>query len=129
MARIFIVEAECIIAEHLSTLVAGLGHEVLGQAESAADVLRQLATLPAPPDLLLLDVHLHGEFDGIDLAVCVRANGGPPFVFVTSSTAPAAVARAAPATSSSPSTTLRCQSPWKWPWQLASPRPNPTPPW
>lgn len=94
MAQVFIVEDEFIIAQHLRTIVAELGHEVVATASSATEALRQLATLPAPPDLFLLDIMLQGELDGIDLASRLRAEHGLPFVFITSLTTPATVARA-----------------------------------
>ena len=84
MAQLLIVEDEFFIAEHLRAIVTGLGHEVVGVAESAAQALQIVQALPAPPALALLDITLRGELDGIDLAARLRARYGIPCVFVTS---------------------------------------------
>ena len=94
MAQILIVEDEFIIAEHLRSIVEGLGHEVVGMADRAADALELLRSLAVIPTLVLLDITLRGELDGIDLAGRLRAEFGLPFVFVTSLADTATVARA-----------------------------------
>lgn len=90
--RILVVEDEVIIAQHLQRLLRQLGYEVAGHAMSAAqalDLVREQA-----PDLVLIDVMLRGELDGIDLANRLRAEAPLPFVFVTSLADAATVARA-----------------------------------
>ncbi|WP_046245379.1 LytR/AlgR family response regulator transcription factor [Hymenobacter terrenus] len=94
MAQILIVEDEFIIAEHLRSIVEGLGHEVVGVADHATDALKLLRSLPMMPTVALLDITLRGELDGIDLAGRLRAEFGLPFVFVTSLADAATVARA-----------------------------------
>lgn len=84
MAQVLIVEDEFFIAEHLRTIVTGLGHHVVGVADSAAQALELLQGLPHPPTLALLDITLSGELDGIDLAGRLRVRYGIPCVFVTS---------------------------------------------
>ncbi|WP_345124379.1 LytR/AlgR family response regulator transcription factor [Hymenobacter antarcticus] len=98
MAQVLIVEDEFFIAEHLRTIVTGLGHHVVGVADSAAQALELVHGLPHPPTLALLDITLNGELDGIDLAARLRARYGVPCVFVTSLADPETVARAKQAT-------------------------------
>ncbi|UYZ63731.1 LytR/AlgR family response regulator transcription factor [Hymenobacter weizhouensis] len=90
--RILIVEDEVIIAQHLRSLLQRLGYEVVAHATRASQALELLRQ--HQPDLLLIDVMLRGELDGIDLAGRLRAEHAVPFVFVTSLADAATVARA-----------------------------------
>lgn len=94
MAKVLIVEDEFIIAAHLRTIVEGLGHEVIGVADRATDALALLRGAAELPALVLLDITLRGELDGIDLASRLRAEFALPFVFVTSLADAVTVARA-----------------------------------
>ena len=89
---ILIVEDECTIAEHLRQVLELLGHRVSGVAGRVSEALACLQQ--ERPDLVLLDVHLRGELDGIDLAARLRAEYHLPFVFVTAQANAATVARA-----------------------------------
>lgn len=90
--KILIVEDEFTIAEHLRSALELLGHcvtGVVGRVSEALDSLRHNR-----PDLVLLDINLRGELDGIDLATRLRAEHHIPFVFLTSQANAATVARA-----------------------------------
>ncbi len=80
-ARVLIVEDEQIVALDLRETLERLGYQVVGSA-SDADEAKRLADTTAP-DLVLMDIHLQGTTDGITAADRIRANGGPPVVFVT----------------------------------------------
>ena len=91
-SNILIVEDEFTIAEHLRAVLELLGHRVtgvVGRVSEALDSLRH-----DRPDLVLLDINLRGELDGIDLATRLRAEHHIPFVFLTSQANAATVARA-----------------------------------
>ena len=90
--KILIVEDEFIIAEHLRSVLEQLGHRVTGVAGRVSEALDSLRQ--DPPDLVLLDVNLRGELDGIDLAARLRAEHRIPFIFLTSQANAATVARA-----------------------------------
>ena len=90
--KILIVEDELIIAEHLRCVLELLGHRVTGVADRVSNALDSLRQ--DPPDLVLLDVNLRGELDGIDLAARLRAEHHIPFIFLTSQANAATVARA-----------------------------------
>ncbi|BCS35287.1 hypothetical protein TBR22_A45140 [Luteitalea sp. TBR-22] len=80
-ARILIVEDEQIIALDLSDTLADLGHVVVGVAgrgEEAVTMARSLS-----PDLVLMDIHLSGDMDGVTAAETIRRGGGAPVVFIT----------------------------------------------
>ncbi len=90
--NILIVEDEFVIAEHLRCILELLGHRVTAVADRVSEALASLRQ--DPPDLVLLDVNLRGELDGIDLAARLRAEYRIPFVFLTSQANAATVARA-----------------------------------
>jgi PAS domain S-box-containing protein len=91
-ARIGIVEDEAILAEDLARRLALFGHSVVGIVDTGAKAI-QLA-LDVDPDLMLIDITLKGEMDGIDAAAEMRKRGRPPFVFMTAHSDAATIGRA-----------------------------------
>ncbi len=91
-ARILIVEDESIVALDLSSRLALLGYEVVGnatrgeQAIALADQLR--------PDLVLMDIRLDGEMDGISAAERIHHSFRLPVVFLTANAEDDTLARA-----------------------------------
>ncbi|TFG38621.1 MAG: EAL domain-containing protein [Candidatus Aminicenantes bacterium] len=78
---IAIFEDEGITALHLRTLLTGWGYSVVAvedTAESVAEVLES-----AIPDLVLMDIRLKGEVDGIDAAKLIHERFGVPVVFLS----------------------------------------------
>ena len=80
--RIFIVEDEPLIAEDLAASLEELGYQVCGRAENALDAMAGIAT--ERPDLILMDINLEGDLDGVQLAEKVNGKFRTPFIFVTS---------------------------------------------
>lgn len=80
--RIYLVEDEPLIAEDLRTSIEDLGYSVCGHAENALDAIAGVAT--ERPDLILMDIDLDGELDGVHLAEKVNEKFPTPFIFVTS---------------------------------------------
>ena len=79
--RILIVEDEVIIAMDIAMQLRELGYEPIGHAtrgEQAIDMARQLQ-----PDLVLMDVHLGSEMDGITAAAEIRTQCGADIVFLS----------------------------------------------
>lgn len=79
---IFIVEDEPLIAADISAILKSNGYTILGKSDNAESALSQLQT--RSPDLLLLDIKLEGDRNGISLAHEVRKRYGIPFIFITS---------------------------------------------
>lgn len=80
--QILIVEDEFIIAEDLKIQLTKLGYKVTGITKSyknAVHILKEQI-----PDLILIDIKLKGEKDGIDLAQFIRNNYQIPLIFITS---------------------------------------------
>ena len=80
--RILIVEDEALIADHLAVCLEDSGYTVAGIADSAEEALQFLQQ--EQPDLLLIDINLSGDLDGVDLAQTLNAQYELPFIFVTS---------------------------------------------
>ncbi|MDD5484010.1 MAG: PAS domain S-box protein [Kiritimatiellae bacterium] len=79
--RIFIVEDEQIALMVLQACLARLGHQVVGHAASGGEALKRIKA--AKPDLIMSDIKLEGDMDGIDLADAVHNQYGIPVIFVT----------------------------------------------
>lgn len=92
-ARILIVEDEGIVAKDLQRSLRGLGYAVTGLSSSGLDALEKAEALR--PDLVLMDVRLQGEMDGIDAARALRERIDVPVVFLTAYADPDTLARAA----------------------------------
>jgi len=81
---ILIVEDEALYADQLELQVEEMGYESVGIADNALDALSLFHT--SLPDLILMDIHLAGEIDGIQLAQKIQALRSTPIIFITSLT-------------------------------------------
>ncbi len=80
-ARILIVEDEQITAADIEDILAHLGHRVAGVATSGAAAVGQAEA--EQPDLILMDIRIKGEMDGVEAARIVRERFGIPSIFLT----------------------------------------------
>ena len=81
MASILIVEDEIITAMAMGNAFKNAGHEICGHAVSGENALRQIEQ--KRPDVVLMDVSLRGECNGIDTANIVRSRWNIPVIFMT----------------------------------------------
>ncbi len=79
--NILIAEDDGIIAARLQSILIKLGYAVPAMVASGADAIRQAAE--AQPELVLMDVELAGEMDGIEAGGQIRAQLGIPVVYLT----------------------------------------------
>jgi signal transduction histidine kinase len=80
-ARIMIVEDERILALDLAETLDGLGYTVAGMASRAEEAIELARRLD--PQLILMDVRLDGDVDGITAAETIRDEHDVPVVFLT----------------------------------------------
>jgi len=80
--KILIVEDEDLFADQLEMLIDKLGYEHLGTADNSVDALASVDEVV--PDLILMDVHINGEHDGIELAEIIQKQLPIPIIFMTS---------------------------------------------
>jgi two-component system, response regulator PdtaR len=79
--KIFIVEDEPIVAMMLEDTLAQLGYEVAGTATNGNDAIRKIGE--THPDLILMDIRIEGEMDGIETAEKVTSLYQLPVVYLT----------------------------------------------
>jgi len=80
MKKVLIVEDEFVAANHLRLLLAAHNYHVLGIARSvskAREVIEQTT-----PDIVLLDIFIRGDENGIDLAKELRVQS-IPFIYIS----------------------------------------------
>jgi CheY-like chemotaxis protein len=81
-----IVDDDLLICEYLGTAIQDLGYEVCGYASSAEQAVQMAQR--HQPQLILMDVRLNGQRDGICAAHEVRQKLGTPIIFITGSSEP-----------------------------------------
>lgn len=88
---VLIVDDEFLIAQGLRLQVEDMGLEVCATAASADEAV-QLSQLHRPA-VVLMDMRLQGEKDGVDAAMAIHALVGSKMIFVTGSREPSTMAR------------------------------------
>lgn len=78
---ILIVENEFIIAEKLSSDLTGAGYQIIGIATSGNEAVELVAKFS--PDLIIMDIKLEGELDGIDTVALINKNYSVPVIYLT----------------------------------------------
>lgn len=91
--RILVVEDEAITAKDLQQTLQELGYSVTARVSSAEDAIQQAEA--TRPDLVLMDVMLAGEMDGIEAAQKIGERFGIPVVYLTAHANEDTVRRAA----------------------------------
>lgn len=80
-ARILIVEDDRIVARDIQHQLSRMGHVVVGMSASGEEAVRLACS--HQPDLVLMDIRLEGEMDGIEAARRIRDAQHIPVVFLT----------------------------------------------
>jgi|SRR5579883_1529564 len=80
--KVLIVEDEYILAANLSETLEALGYVVTGMADSLITTLQQVEQ--DRPDVVLMDIWLHGSQDGIGIATLLWDMFQVPTVYLTS---------------------------------------------
>jgi two-component system cell cycle sensor histidine kinase/response regulator CckA len=79
--RILIVEDEAILALNVQRLLNRLGYDAFGIATSGEDAI-EIARRERP-DLIMMDIHLRGKLDGIQVAERIRAFLDAPVIYTS----------------------------------------------
>ncbi len=79
--KILVVEDEMIIAAKISMHLTSLGYEVTGILPRGEEAL--LNVEENRPDIVLMDIRLKGEMNGIDTAILMQRNADIPVIFLT----------------------------------------------
>jgi two-component system response regulator LytT len=79
--KIAVVEDEIIIADNLCESLQALGYNVLEPAITFTEGKELIDS--ELPDIAILDIHLSGRKDGVDLAMYIKETHNIPFIFLT----------------------------------------------
>ncbi len=79
--RILIVEDEAIVAMDIEDRLAAMGYDLVGRASSGEQAL--MLVEKHRPDLVLMDIRLQGDMDGITSAELIRNRFHRPVIFLT----------------------------------------------
>ncbi len=79
--RILVVEDETIVALDLKNSLTILGYDVVATAATGEDAIARADE--TRPDLVLMDIILKGEMDGVEAANTIRARLEIPVIFLT----------------------------------------------
>ena len=89
--RVLIVDDECLIAMALSLLIEEMGLTVCATAASADAAIAYAQR--DRPSIVLMDVRLQGDKDGVDAAVVIHETVGSKVIYITASGEPATLKR------------------------------------
>jgi DNA-binding NtrC family response regulator len=84
MSRVLIVEDEVILAMSIQSELQDMGHEVIGIADSADRAISFLDK--ASPEVVLMDIVIHGAMSGIDLTSLINEKYDIPVIYGTAHT-------------------------------------------
>ena len=89
---VLIVEDERIVAKDLQQTLIDLGYDAYATASSAEDAIARATE--RCPDIVLMDIRIRGQRDGIQTAEILRRDFGVPVVFLTAHADEATLQRA-----------------------------------
>lgn len=79
--KILIVEDEAVVSLDINRRLEKMGYEVIGRVASGEEAI-ELAE-KNPPDLVLMDINLQGDIDGIDTATQLYKSYNIPVIYLT----------------------------------------------
>ncbi len=94
LIKILVVEDEMIIAAKISMQLTSLGYEVTGILPRGEQAIQQVKE--NKPDIILLDINLRGELDGIETALQIQQFAPIPIIYLTANADEATFNRAKP---------------------------------
>ncbi|WP_310556763.1 response regulator transcription factor [Flavobacterium sp.] len=81
-SKILIVEDEVIIAMHIQSILEEANYEVISNISSVEVAISAIET--ASPDLVLIDINLNKNKDGVDLGRYLLEKNSIPYIYITS---------------------------------------------
>jgi CheY-like chemotaxis protein len=90
--KVLIVEDDKIIVDIERWRLSKQGYDVCGSAGTGAEAMNCVATMR--PDIVLMDIHLEGEIDGIETAGRIKEEFDIPVIFVSAHIDEATISRA-----------------------------------
>ena len=75
---ILVVEDEQIVATELREILAGLGYRTVAAASTGSEALA--STEETHPDLILMDIRIKGNMDGVETASKIKSRWDIPII-------------------------------------------------
>ncbi|APV50291.1 hypothetical protein BWI17_11660 [Betaproteobacteria bacterium GR16-43] len=91
-ARVLVVEDERIVALNLQQRLRSLGYDVPTVASSGSEAIAQARS--TSPDLVLMDIRIEGDIDGIETAMRINREKRVPVVYLTAHSEESTIERA-----------------------------------
>ena len=79
--RILVVEDESVVAKDIQWSLKSLGYTIVGWASSGEEAIEKVKELS--PALVLMDIVLKGDMDGVQATEYIRAHFDIPVVYLT----------------------------------------------
>ncbi|MFB6275135.1 MAG: response regulator [Halothece sp.] len=80
-SKILIIEDEAVVSLDITRRLEKMGYEVMGRLASGEEALELVQQ--DRPDLVLMDINLQGEIDGIETANKLYQNHNIPVIYLT----------------------------------------------
>ena len=90
--KIMVVEDEWIVADQICSNLREFGYTICSTASTGEEAIRKMET--ERPDLILMDIVLNGEMDGIETADRITLRFDIPIIYLTAYTKPEYIERA-----------------------------------
>ncbi|NGP87841.1 response regulator [Fodinibius halophilus] len=82
--KVLIVEDELIISMLIERMVGNMGHEVVDKVSSGEDAIT--AAFEHEPDIILMDIRLQGDINGIEAMSQIREKLDTPVIYISGNT-------------------------------------------
>lgn len=82
--KILVVEDQSIVALNIKSQLKNMGYAVPGTAVSGEEAIKEAEITNA--DLVLMDIMLKGDIDGIEAARIIKSRFGTPVIYLTACT-------------------------------------------
>ena len=79
--KIFIVEDDALVIAHLEQILHDYQYRIAGTAATGPEAIKKIKE--TQPDLIIMDIRLRGEMDGLETAEKIRAEKSIPIIFLT----------------------------------------------
>ena len=79
--RILVVEDEVLVARDIQARLDRMGYQVVGNAARGEQAIQM--AFDENPDLILMDINLRGDMDGIEAAIQINQQRSIPIIFCT----------------------------------------------
>lgn len=79
--KIFYIEDDEQLADLLDVRLKRLGYQVGGRADNVSNAMTGIQT--SKPDLVLVDIELHGKFEGLVIGDYLLSHTDIPFIYMT----------------------------------------------